>query len=193
MLSSQRELEFSFLASLLHLLSAPQTFCFGFRKVNVCSQQHYRTERFLDFKSRSCWILFIETDWICVKCLSRIDICLKFFEVYSQSFSRIRKFWIGRDLQRSSLTLGSIWHHPKFKSYVWEHNANACWTLAVWGHVHCSEEPVSGPKHSLVKNLFLTPSITLPSWSSMQFLWVLSLLQESRAQHCLSTTLMRKL
>ena len=61
-------------------------------------------------------------------------------------------------------------------TYVWEQCPGAPWMPTAWGCDHCPGEPVPGSDHPLLKNLFLTPSLTLPWLSSTPFpqvLWCL--------------------
>ena len=54
-----------------------------------------------------------------------------------------------------------------------------CWTLTVRGHAYSPREPVPEPNHPLVKNLSLTPNLTLPWGSPMPFPRALSLSQRA--------------
>jgi len=65
---------------------------------------------------------------------------------------------VTRDTQRpSSPTPSSTWDNPTIKPYVWECCPNTPWTPAAWGCTYCLGEPVPGPNHPLMEDLFLTP------------------------------------
>jgi len=102
---------------------------------------------------------------------------------------------VGRDPWGSqSPTWGSTQDNPKFKPYSWECCPNTPWTLAAWGIDQWPGEhvPVPGFDYPMVKNLFLTPKLTVPCRSSMLFPRVL-LLSPERSSTCPFAALMRKL
>jgi len=57
----------------------------------------------------------------------------------------------------STPTPSSTCDNPTFKPYVWECCPNTPWTPAAWGCTYCLGEPVPGPNHPLMEDLFLTP------------------------------------